>query len=80
MTMTVQLTVTLSMMSNRTWSDVGDDDYDDADIAVDASVNDVAIDIMLPSLEARSLRRASRSHAHTGFSKNGDFAWEVLQK
>ena len=67
MTMTVQVTVTLSMMSNRTWSDVGDDDHDDADIVVDASVNDVAIGIMLPSFEARSLRRASRSHAHTGW-------------
>ena len=67
MTMTVQVTVTLSMMSTRTWSDVGDADYDDADIAADASVNDVAIDITLPSFEARSLRRASRSHAHTGF-------------
>ena len=35
---------------------------------------------MLPSFEARNLRRASRSHAQTGFSENGDFAWEVCQK
>ena len=25
----------------------------------------------------RQMRRASRSRAHTGFLKNGDFAWEV---
>ena len=38
---------------------------------------------MLPSFEARNLRRASRSHAQTGLCwglKNGDFAWEVCKK
>ena len=34
---------------------------------------------MLPSFEARNLRRASRSHAHTGFLKTVILRWRCAK-